>query len=203
MSRSWIGRLLSGALLILAVLGTWWAIERFRTPDKPLPVVAPGVDLSMEGVTFSQGEAGKLLWNLKSKHAEYAQDKGLVRLTEPELTYVPRQDGKEIGGAGEGNGTVRVISPLGEVDKSGRYARLWSGVRISYRDLTVLGEELTYSGDDRDLILTGNVQLLRGGMEMRTGRIIIHLDSGAITADGGVEAVMNNDRLSRAERIGS
>lgn len=183
-----------GLLLLLAGLAGlwyWWvqhkAAEHLQqTAERVAGVELQAeldVDLSLKGVTLSQGEKGELHWELKAEQAHYVQDEGMVEVVAPTITY--RTAG--------GEGLLTVQAPKGAIWQEQQRARLWPEVRATYEQNVLTAEELTYNGEQRALELRGNVTLAGDRFVCRTTVLRYRLEDDMITADNGVEATLYVD----------
>lgn len=171
---------LAAALVLALVAGAYvwrtWGEKAAQVADLARDVDVQAV---MERVELSRGADGKTDWRLTADGADYLKDKGLVRLTQPRVTYY-RPDGSE----------VRVSAPQGEVSQDSGDAGLWPGVVIEYGGDVIHADRLDYHGSAREIVLTGSVRLERGDMVLDAPRLTMQLASNDIIADGGVESVL-------------
>ena len=169
------------ALLILAgiaVLG--W---RMLWPERLTPDIARNVDvdLSLKGVNLSQGKDGKKLWNLNATGASYAEAGDELTLTAPAITYWGEEDGE----------AIVVMAPQGQVWQKEDRARMWGGVNATRGEYRMRAEELDYLGRDRNLLLSGGVDLATNTMQGRADTLTYFLDSGDFLAQGHVQVILN------------
>lgn len=166
---------------ILAAVAGGYAWHSMGQKAAEIARLAEEVDVEavMERVELSRGADGKTDWRLTADGADYLKDEGLVRLTEPRVTYY-RPDGSE----------VRVAAPKGEVRQESGDAGLWPGVVIESGPSTIHADRLDYRGNMREIELTGSVRLNRGDMILNAPRLTMQLSSNDIIAEGGVESVL-------------
>ena len=169
------------ALVVLAgvaVLGRYvlWP-ERLQTPD----IKNIDVDLSLKGVNLSQGKDGKKLWNLNATGASYTEAGDELTLTAPAITYWGEEDAE----------AIVVMAPQGQVWQKEDRARMWGGVNATRGEYRMRAEELDYLGRDRNLLLSGGVDLATETMQGRADTLTYFLDSGDFLAQGHVQAILN------------
>ncbi len=155
------------------------------------------VDISVKGFTLSQGGEGRVRWELRADSAEYLQGKGRIKVRGPEITYYP-QPGPE--GMQE---TLRVKAPWGEINQEKEEAELWPEVEIVSGSGTVYADRLHYTGESRDLKLTGNVRIVRSEMAFNATEAVLDLATSDISAAGNVSGVLYTRDIFAAAKEGS
>ncbi len=141
------------------------------------------VDVSVQGLTLSQGKEGKLSWTLSAQKAEYLQEQGRIRVYNPRLVYYA-EDRK-----GQRHEVV-VSAPQGEVDQGKEEADLGPDVRIESSNSTITADALHYAGAGRTLRLSGHVSLVHHELSMNATEVVLDLKTNEITARGGVVGVL-------------
>lgn len=169
------------ALLLLAGLGVLGGYVLW--PDRPVPDIARDidVDLSLKGVNLSQGKDGKKLWNLSAAGANYAEAGDELTLTAPVITYWGE----------EGAEAVEVMAPKGQVWQKEDRARMWDGVNATRGEYRMRAEALDYTGGNRTLVLSGNIEISSDSMQGRSDALTYFLDTGDILARGNVQVTLN------------
>lgn len=139
------------------------------------------VDLSLKGVELSHGRDGKKLWNLKAAKAAYAEATDELTLTAPEIVYW-----------GEGvEPPMQVMAPKGQVWQKEDRARMWEGVNGTRGEYSMRADSLDYAGTKREVLLTGNVQLVGATMLAGSDTLTYFLESGDFFARGNVLVILN------------
>ncbi|MEW5773150.1 MAG: LPS export ABC transporter periplasmic protein LptC [Thermodesulfobacteriota bacterium] len=191
-------RRLLWSLAIVAVLAAAsYAAWHFSGLGKAAREVAKAakdtqVDVSVQGLTLSQGREGKLSWTLSAQRAEYLQEQGRIRVYNPRLVYY----------AEDRNGRrheVAVSAPQGEVDQEREVADLGPAVRIESGNSTIHADALHYAGAGRTLRLAGNVTLVHRELSMNAAEVVLDLKTNEITARGGVVGELYADGRKRAQ----
>lgn len=170
--------LLTLALLAgLAMLGKklFWPEQLDNLSLKDLDV-----DLSLKGVTLSQGKDGKKLWNLSAAGATYSENNDELTLADPVIVYWGEEGGEPI----------EVRSPKGQVWQKEDRARMWDGVDGVQGQYVMRSETLDYEGKNRTLLLSGTVKLTGESMQGRSDTLTYFLDSGNFEAQGNVQVIM-------------
>ena len=168
------------AVLLIAIAGGW----AWHTLGREAAVIADlaedvNVEAVMERVELSRGTEGKADWRLTADGADYLRDQGLVRLTNPRITYY-RPDGSE----------VKVSSSDGEVDQDSGDAGLWPDVVIVSGPSTIHSKRLDYRSGRREIELTGDVRMRRKDMVLAAPKLVMQLFSNDIIAEGGVRSML-------------
>lgn len=138
------------------------------------------VDLSLKGVTLSQGRDGKKLWNLSATGAVYAENTDELTLADPVIVYWGEQGGEPI----------EVRAPRGQVWQKEDRARMWDGVDGVQGEYVMRSQTLDYEGKNRTLLLGGTVNLTGRSMQGRSDTLTYFLDSGNFEAQGNVQVIM-------------
>ncbi len=138
------------------------------------------VDLSLKGVTLSQGRDGKKLWNLNAIGAVYAEDGDELTLSDPVIVYWGDQGGEPI----------EVRAPRGQVWQKEDRARMWDGVDGVQGQYVMRSETLDYEGKNRTILLGGTVELTGESMQGRSDTLTYFLDTGDFRAQGNVQVIM-------------
>lgn len=181
-------------VLLLAGLGGLWylwvqqkAVEHLQdTAAKVADVELQAeldVDLSLKGVTLSQGEKGELHWELKADKAQYVQDKSMVEVTAPTIVY-------KVSG---GEAMLTVQAPQGAIWQEEERARLWPDVRATYEQNVLTADELVYNGKNRELTLSGEVTLAGPRFVCSAALLRYLLQDDLILAENGVQATIYVD----------
>ena len=168
-------------LLLLAGLGVLGGYLLW--PDRPAPDIARDidVDLSLKGVNLSQGKDGKKLWNLSAAGANYAEAGDELTLTDPVITYWGEEGGEQ----------VEVMAPRGQVWQKEDRARMWDGVNATRGEYRMRADTLDYTGGNRTLVLSGNIDISSDSMQGRSDALTYFLDTGDILARGNVQVTLN------------
>jgi LPS export ABC transporter protein LptC len=173
------------SLAVLAVLAAAaYAAWHFSGLGKTAREVAKAVqdtqvDVSVQGLTLSQGKEGKLSWTLSAQRAEYLQEQGRIRVYNPRLVYY----------AEDRNGRrheVVVSAPQGEVDQGREEADLGPEVRIESSNGAISADALHYAGAGSTLRLSGHVSMIHRDLSMNATEVLLDLKTNEITARGGV-----------------
>lgn len=168
------------AMLAVAAYAAWHFSGLGRTAREVAKAVQDTqVDVSVQGLTLSQGREGKLSWTLSAQRAEYLQEQGRIRVYNPQLVYY----------AEDRNGQrheVVVSAPQGEVDQGKEEADLGPAVHIESGNSTILADALHFSGAGRTLRLTGHVSMVHRNLSMNATEVVLDLKTNVITARGGV-----------------
>ncbi len=170
------------AALLAAMLAAWLLFSQ-EGGDLQVDVDRVGVDLSLEDVHLVQGEGGELQWELTADQATYVKDQSLARLVSPRFTFFP----------GQGNQTVRVEAPFGEVEQARDRVGLWPQVTATFEDYVFQSQRLDYLGSDQSAVFSGNVNVKRPGMELDSEQASLALDTRRITASGNVRVVLSQE----------
>lgn len=179
------------AVVVLAVVaaGFWFWSARGREIAKVAELAQDvNVEAVMERVELSRGADGRTEWRLTADGADYLREQGLVRLTNPRITYF-RPNGAE----------VKVFAPQGEVSQETGDAGLWPDVVIVSGPDTIHAQRLDYAGRRREIELSGGVRLDRGDMVLTAPRLTMQLSSNDITARGGVRSELWPQRTPAKE----
>ena len=165
-------------LVGIAALG-WYVLW----PERLTPEIARevDVDLSLSGVNLSQGRDGRKLWNLNATGADYAEDGDELTLNAPVITYWGEGDGEPI----------RVTAPKGQVWQKEDRARMWEGVNATQGEYSMHADTMDYMGQNRTLILTGDIGLEGQTMRGRADMLTYFLDTGDFLAQGNVQVILN------------
>lgn len=180
-------------LVLLAALlvgglgfGVWaWmsqnqTVQKIQEVAKDVDLEAEvGVDLSLKGVELTQGEAGATQWRLTAEKASYDQEQNRVEVDSPKVTYFLKDGGE-----------LRVTAPSGEVRQDEQTASLWPEVEATYQNNDIRAERLTWSGENKTLVLSGNVRLENPDMEFTAPELRVLLDQNTLTAENGVHVVL-------------
>jgi len=177
MKRALLWLLTLALLAGLAMLG-----KHLLWPDQldNLSLKDLDVDLSLKGVTLSQGKDGKKLWNLNATGAVYAENSDELTLSDPVIVYWGEQGGEPI----------EVRAPKGQVWQKEDRARMWDGVDGVQGQYAMRSETLDYEGKNRTILLGGSVKLTGESMQGRSDTLTYFLDSGNFRAQGNVQVIM-------------
>lgn len=177
MKNIFLGIFALGLFTALFFLGKYvlWPERLSRSIPKNIDV-----DLSLEGVTLSQGRNGTKLWNLEAKSTNYAEAEDNLVLDSPVVTYW-------------GNDTipVHVDAPHGQVWQKKDLARMWGGVHVTRDAYELRAQTLDYHGAQRTFILTEHVQLNGPTIQAVSDTMVYHLETGDIEASGNVQVILN------------
>lgn len=172
------------ALVLAAMLagaGVWYLVRQSAIYKEAAKLAEDvEVDVSMRGLTLTQGEEGDVRWRLTAAGAKYLQEQGRIRVDEPRITYYPKDSDQELN----------VRAPEGEIDQNTEEAWLWPVVHMRSGENAVSSEKLHYIGADRTIVLTGDVVLLRPDMRVDSQSVVVDLAGNRVTATGGVKAVI-------------
>lgn len=165
-------------LVGIAALG-WYVLW----PERLTPEIARevDVDLSLSGVNLSQGRDGRKLWNLSATGADYAEDGDVLTLEAPVITYWGEDDTEPI----------RVEAPQGQVWQKEDRARMWDGVNATRSGYRMRSDAMDYHGQNRTLVLTGDIGLEGETMRGRADMLTYFLDTGDFLAQGDVQVTLN------------
>lgn len=184
------------AVLVVLAAGSY-AAWRFSGLGKAAREVAKAArdtkaDVSVQGLTLSQGREGKLAWTLSAQSAEYLQEQGRIRVYNPRLVYYAEErDGKRR--------EIVVSAPRGEVDQGREEADLGPEVRIESSNGAIHADALHYAGAGRTLRLSGRVSLVHRDLSMNASEVVLDLTTNEITARGGVVGELFADGPARTQ----
>jgi len=178
MKRALLGLAAIAVLVALALLG-----KHLIWPQRldELSLKNLDVDLSLKGVSLSQGKDGKKLWNLNATGADYAENGDELTLSDPVIVYWGK----------EGDEPIEVRAPKGQVWQKEDRARMWDGVNGTHGQYVMRSQTLDYAGRDRTLVLGGTVELTGESMRGRSDTLTYFLDTGDFLAQGDVQVIMN------------
>ncbi|WP_035105027.1 LPS export ABC transporter periplasmic protein LptC [Desulfohalovibrio reitneri] len=170
------------ALAALVAIGMWgWSLFKPQVEDlADIQARLPAdldVDVSVEGITLSQGKDGKELWTLQASSATYDTEDGSAELENPEIVY--------FGDSGEES--ARIVAPRGTVDRETDTMTMYPDVTAFYGEVIVRGERLVYQGKTREITITGNATVDRGDVLIQAPRLVIDLTTRDMRAMDGVE----------------
>jgi len=168
------------ALILVAAAGWFWVRQSGLLEQAADIAENVDVDVSMQGLTLTQGEEGAMRWKLEAKNATYLQEEGRVQVDEPLITYY-RDASDDV---------ITVRAPKGEVDQNTEQAWLWPEVDMQSGQSAVRADKLHYTGSDRTIVLTGQVVLTRPDMQVFAEKAVVELESSGISATGGVKALI-------------
>lgn len=141
------------------------------------------VDLSLKGITLSQGEKGEMHWQLTAKEANYVQEEGMVEVTDPIISYR----------IGKNEEMLTVEAPKGAIRQQEQWARLWPKVHATYEQNVLSAAELIYDGESRTISLTGGVTLAGPQFVCKASQLRYQLQQDMIVVEKGVEATVYVD----------
>lgn len=172
-------------VLILFVLGLYFFSGGSPVEQRTVGPIAgdADMDVSMSGVEMRLGQEGRTLWTLRAVSASYDQGQQMVLLNSP--TIVKSLDGRDI--------PVVVSAPLGEVDQATSYIRLWSGVHMEHGPTYLNSDEAVFVQIDETIFLHGDILLDRQGLQLRSQRGDVDLNTWVVNAEGGVEVIIAKD----------
>ena len=176
-------RLVLGIVAIAILAGLAFVGKRLIWPQRldDLSIKNLDVDLSLKGVTLSQGKDGKKLWNLNATGASYAENGDELTLSDPIIIYWGEEGGEPI----------EVRAPKGQVWQKEDRARMWDGVHGTQGQYVMRSQTLDYAGKDRTLVLGGTVDLTGESMRGSSDTLTYFLDTGDFLAQGNVQVIMN------------
>ena len=176
-------RLVLGIVAIAILAGLAFVGKRLIWPQRldDLSINNLDVDLSLKGVTLSQGKDGKKLWNLNATGASYAENGDELTLSDPIIVYWGEEGGEPI----------EVRAPKGQVWQKEDRARMWDGVHGTQGQYVMRSQTLDYAGQDRTLVLGGTVDLTGESMRGSSDTLTYFLDTGDFLAQGNVQVIMN------------
>ena len=140
-----------------------------------------GVDLSLNGIELTQGEAGHTEWRLTAQKAKYLQEEGRVLVDKPEVVYY-LPDGK----------ALTVSAPQGEVSQENEEATLWPRVDGDYDGNTISADKLTWTGKQSRIALTGNVELDNPRVRFTGQELAFNIKEKTLEARQGVRVVIKD-----------
>lgn len=176
-------RLLLFLLLVVLATGLGYLGKVILWPEQLDKKIAANidVDLSLKGITLSQGRQGKQLWNLNATGALYAEGTDELALEMPCITYWGENATE----------TIVVCAPNGLVWQKQDRAKMWNGVNASRGDYDLFSSDLMYTGDVKELVLTGDVQVRSTTMQARSDELTYFIESGDFSANGNVAVTLN------------
>lgn len=184
MSRAKKAIIAAAVAIAVAGAAVWYFVQQSALLKEAAKIAENvDVDVSMQGLTLTQGEEGAMRWKLVAESATYLQEQGRIRVDGPLITYYRQDSGEEI----------EVRAPQGEVDQNTEEAWLWPDVEMRSGQSTVTAEKLHYAGSGRTITLTGGVVLKRPDMRVDAENAVVELESNSITATGRVKAVLRRD----------
>lgn len=171
----------AAAVIILA--GIFLLAKQILWPERfdRLSIKNLDVDLSLSGVNLSQGKDGRKLWNLNATGADYAEAGDQLTLTDPVIVYWDRNN----------TDPIQVMAPRGQVWQKEDRARMWDGVTATQGEYTMQARTLDYAGQNRTLVLDGDVEVTSTAMKGRADLLTYFLDTGDFLAQGNVRVIMN------------
>ena len=178
MKRALLGLAAIAVLVGLALLGKH-LIWPQRLDDLSLKNL--DVDLSLKGVSLSQGKDGRKLWNLNATGADYSENGDELTLADPVIVYWGEEGGQP----------MEVRAPKGQVWQKEDRARMWDGVNGTQGQYVMRSQTLDYAGRDRTLVLGGTVVLTGESMRGSSDTLTYFLDTGDFLAQGNVQVIMN------------
>lgn len=181
------------AALAAAAAGVWYFSGLGKVAREAAQAARDAkVDVSVQGLTLSQGKEGRLSWTLSAERAEYLQEQGRIRVYNPRLVYYA-EDRK--GQRHE----VLVTAPQGEVSQEREEAAIGPGVHIQSGNSTIRADMLYYAGAGRTLRLEGDVSLTHEQLSLNATEAVLDLKTFEIVARGGVVGRLNPDAALRAQ----
>lgn len=169
------------ALILLA--GAFLLARQVLWPDRleRMSIKDLDVDLSLSGVNLSQGKDGRKLWNLNATGADYAEADDQLTLTNPIIVYWDQNN----------TDPIQVMAPRGQIWQKEDRARMWDGVNATQGEYTMQARTLNYAGQERTLVLDGDVQVRSTTLNGQADLLTYFLDTGDFLAQGNVRVVMN------------
>jgi LPS export ABC transporter protein LptC len=188
--------LAAGLVMLATAFGVWYFSGAGRALREAAQA-AKGVkaDVSVKGLTLSQGKEGKLSWTLEAESAEYMQEQGRVRVKSPRIVYFSER-------ANATRQEVRVSAPQGEVSQEREEADLGPQVRVESGGGVVWADALHYSGKEKIIRLTGHVRVERQDMQLNATEMVVDLKSNEVRALGGVEGLFSAFEPAPAKEAG-
>ena len=86
---------------------------------------------------------------------------------------------------------MQVMAPTGQVWQKEDRARMWDGVNGTRGEYAMRADSLDYAGTTREILLTGNVQLVGATMLAGSDMLTYFLESGDFFAQGNVLVILN------------
>lgn len=174
-------RRLAVLLLVLALFGLMTYVlvklteQTGLMPD--LGDIAANVEVEMaaKDVELHHGEEGRLIWRLRAQGASYDEEKGLVLVQAPSISYFTLPDNDEL----------RVTATHGSVDQATSAVTLWPDVMARYEKSSLTAPEIVYDGNGL-LTATGGVVVQQEGVMLRAPVVSYDLDESLFVAEGGV-----------------
>lgn len=134
------------------------------------------VDLSAAGVELMHGDAGRLKWRLMAQSARFLQAGGVVEVDGPEIIYM--LEGAE--------GELHVTAAKGLIEQDVERAKLWPDVEAVYQGNVIRAAELTYSGMENSLVLSGGVSLTGPTITCQAEELRFDMTTNVLTMGPGV-----------------
>jgi LPS export ABC transporter protein LptC len=178
---------IGAVFLFLAVATTFWGWRIFSevVPAK-IAVGEITADLTLHGVELRSGQNGTIEWTLTARQAEYDISTEAIDLQSPRITYY---------GTGVHGEPLAVEASQGRVMREENTARLWPDVKAVSGDVLVESNEMEYLGEERKIMLRGEVEMVRPGSRITAANAVLDLERQTITLTGGVRATMAHDLI--------
>ncbi len=177
MRRAWaIG--LGVFFLLLGAGGGAWFYSLSRVSELKKQIKEIEADISVDGMEFSQGAEGRVLWKVKAKSGGYTQDSAVLELEEPEITYF----------RGETEEPIQVKATAGRLDQGQGTAFLWPDVRIKSGVVHVEASRMKYTKETEIITLDDGVVVTHPDMTLTAPQMELYVPENEITATGGVVA---------------
>mgnify|MGYP006298605425 CR=1 FL=1 len=169
-------------LAVLAVACIAIALNWYFTPEKESRSedVEQAVQAEMRDITFLHGKDGELVWRMQATRAGLGEDRTVVSMDEPEITY-----------AFEGNQTLVASSEKGEYDRANRTAAFWSDVSGQYGAVRFTAERMEYAANEESIALLGGVLVTRGNASIRSKRADLQIDSQRVVFSRDAEVELH------------
>lgn len=171
-------------LALVAGAGLWYVFAgQSQVPDLAEVEVEQDdeerpVDLSAAGVELMHGDEGRLKWRLMAQSARFLQEGGIVEVDGPEIVYM--LEGMD--------GELHVNATQGVIEQDLETARLWPDVVAVYQDNVMNAQELTYSGAENTLRLTGGVSMAGPTITCSAQELAFDLTANILTMGPDVNA---------------
>lgn len=167
----------SAAVLFVLFL-TFWQ----RGPGPRLTDISHQMEVDMNIRDFSmiQGQEGRSSWELTSDNAGFLEDKNVLVLDNPVITYHTRNN----------SGPLVIRASQGMALQKENLVHLWPDVRAHHGEITVNSGKATYMGGENYILLEDNVIFRGRGIMVKSPEARVNLDLDQIVATGGVRTYL-------------
>jgi LPS export ABC transporter protein LptC len=137
--------------------------------------------MAIDGLSISQGEAGKLEWKLTAEQAGTGEVSAVIKVTNPFLTFFVTNSKAETK-----EDVVTVESEFGEVDRATNNIRFIDNVRVESNENHITTGLLEFVNSERILYCPGTTQFTNPTMRGTSGMASFVLDGNILNASGHV-----------------